>query len=101
VERMANTAALQQVEQLIARLPLSQQVMLAERVRERASATMPFARGQENTADRARHEQLRLAEELLAEVEGIEDDSRGEFKAAEAIRRTRDERILQVCPKGV
>ena len=35
-------------------------------------------------------ERLRLAEELLAEVADVEDDSQGEFDAVETLRYLRD-----------
>ena len=43
-----------------------------------------------------RDRRSRLAQELLAEVADVEDDSQGEFDSAETVRQMRDERIAQI-----
>ena len=48
-----------------------------------------------------RQKKLQLANELLAEVDDIEDDSQGELDAATDLRRFREERIKRICQSDV
>lgn len=88
---MSNKTTLEQVEQLAAQLAPQEQLALVARICEKLSAA-PLT-------EQTRLERLQLAEELLAEVAEIEDDSQGESDAAEAIRGMRDARLAQICQK--
>jgi len=93
---MANPLNLEQAERLVAQLPPLEQLKLAARICDRLS-TRPSTDLAEretdfdklNPAEQVRRERIRLAEELLAEVEDIADDSVGEFDAVAEIRRMR------------
>lgn len=98
---MASAVTLEQVEALAAQLSPQEQLKLLARIGERLSISMPPALAEESREERLRQERLLLAEELLMEVKGIEDDSQGEFDAAEAIRRMREERTAQICRSEV
>jgi len=97
---MAKPVTLEQVEELAAQLSPQEQLKLVAHISERLSNTLPGALVEGSIEERIRKERLQLAEELLAEVEDIKDDSQGEFDAAETIRRMRDERIAQICQSG-
>lgn len=94
---MAGAVTLEQVEALATQLSLQEQLKLLACISEQLSTSMPPALAEESREERLKQERLRLAEELLIEVEGIEDDSQGEFDAAEAIRRMREERTARIC----
>lgn len=94
---MAGAVTLEQVEALAAQLSPPEQLKLLVRISERLSTSTPPALAEESREEWLQQERLRLAEELLREVEGMEDDSQGEFDAAEAIGRMREERTAQIC----
>jgi len=93
---MANQVTLEQVEQLAQQLPPPERLKLVARICEQLSVTS-LAQVAESEAEPLQQARLRLAEELLAECEDIEDDSQGTSDAAETIRRMREERIRQIC----
>ena len=84
---MSDTVTLEQVEQMATQLPMTERLKLVARICEQLSAGTV-----ENKTELVREQRLRLAEELLAECSDIEDDSQGEFDAAEDIRRMREKR---------
>ena len=86
---MSNIVTVWEVEQLAAQLSPPERLKLVARICN-ATAT-------EGEAERVRQVRLQLAEELLAECNDIEDDSQGEFDATQDIRRTREERMGQIC----
>jgi hypothetical protein len=94
---MASTVTLQQVEELVGQLPPNERLKLAARICEELSGKVPEAL-QESEEERQLQERLRLADELLAECAGIEDDAQG-TDPTDVIRRLREERIAQLCPK--
>jgi len=98
---MAGKVTLERVAALAAQLSPQEQLKLVAHISERLSITLPVVLKEESKGESARKECLRLAEELLAEVEDIEDDAQGEFDAAAMIRQMRDERIAQICRRGV
>lgn len=91
---MSKKVTLEHAERLTEQLLPQEQLKLVARICERLSTT-PAA--MPTDAEQARPERLRLAEELLAEVEQIENDSQGESDAAATIRRMREARIAQIC----
>jgi len=96
---MYQRMTLEQVEQLIGQLALQELVQLLKYISERLSHALPLVTDDNQEKERIRQLRLRLANELLAEVENIEDDAQGETDAAEIVRRLRDERIAQICRK--
>lgn len=98
---MGGKVTLERVAALAAQLSPQEQLKLVAHISERLSITLPVVLKEESKGESARKERLRLAEELLAEVEDIEDDAQGEFDAAAMIRQMRDERIAQICRRGV
>ncbi|MBI1928624.1 hypothetical protein HYR99_30825 [Candidatus Poribacteria bacterium] len=105
---MTNLLNLEQAEKLVAQLPPLEQLKLVACICNRLSTTPSTGLAERETdfdklnpAEQVRRERIRLAEELLAEVEDIEDDSVGEFDAAADIRRMREERIKQICQSDV
>ena len=79
---MSNTVTLEQVEQFVTQLPPPERLRLVAHICEQLSAGIT-----EGEVERLKQARLRLAEELLAECNDIEDDSQGEFDAAQDIRR--------------
>jgi hypothetical protein len=98
---MAESMTFEQVEALAAQLPPRDQLKLVERISGRLSVTMGPVVQEGPRSDEVCDERMRLAEELLAEVEDIEDDSQGDQEAAERIQRMRDQRVGQVCQSRV
>lgn len=96
---MMQQATLKHVEQLAVQLDQPDLLQLLARIAQHLSQNSPFAANGTREKERKRQAQLQLAKELLAEVDDIEDDSRGEFDAAETIRQIRNERIAQICRK--
>jgi hypothetical protein len=94
---MANTVTLEQVEALVGKLTPTERLKLAARICDELSAQVSGAL-QDNEEEHRLQERLRLADELLAECSGIEDDAQGTDPNA-VIRRLREERISQICPK--
>ncbi len=89
---MSNTVTLREVEQLAAQLLPPEQLHLVAHICEQLSVVAT-----EGEAKQMRLAQLRLADELLAECNGIEDDSQGVLDATQDIRRMREERGRQIC----
>jgi DNA polymerase III gamma/tau subunit len=98
---MSQKVTLEQVKQLVGQLALQELLKLLAHIAERLGQALPDTADDDRERERIRHNRLQLANELLAEVEDIEDDSQGEFDAAETIRQMRDERIAQLCQKDV
>ena len=94
---MVDTMTLEQMAALVARLPPPDQLRLVAQISGQLSTILDDVIRSEGHS--LRKERLRLAEELLAEVEDTEDDSQGEFDAAETVQQLRDERTAQICPK--
>ena len=92
---MSNTVTLEQVEQFVTQLPPPERLRLVAHICEQLSAGTT-----EGEVERVKQARLRLAEELLAECNDIEDDSQGEFDATQDIRRMREERVGQICQSG-
>ena len=88
---MVGAVTQEQVKEMAAQRPVASKSQLVGDVTELLY--------QENAVG-SRRGRLKLAERLLAEVEDIEDDSQGEFDAAEDIRRLRDERDRSICPNA-
>ena len=88
-------AALEHVERLAVQLDQPDLLQLLARIAQHLSQNSPFAANGTQEKERKRQAQLQLANELLLEVENIEDDSQGNFNAAETIRRMRDGRMVQ------
>jgi hypothetical protein len=94
---MMSPVTLEEVEALVAQLPPREQLKLVAQISARLSETVHCGTAPDNAEEeRVRQERLRLADQLLAECEGIEDDSQG-IDTTELIRRMRDERIAQLC----
>ena len=93
---MAETMTLEQVETLVKQLPPTQQLRLVARICEQLSAASNIE-PMEDRMERSKYKKLRLAEDLLSEVDSIEDDSQGKFDAAADLRQLREERIKQIC----
>jgi hypothetical protein len=93
---MSYQVTLKQVEQLAEQLELPESLQLIAHLAERLGHSLPFAIDGKREKEQRRQVRLQLVNELLAEVEDVEDDSQGQFDAAEMIRRMRDERITQM-----
>lgn len=93
---MAETVTLEQIERLVRQLPPTQQLKLVARICEKLGAASNIE-PMEDKMERSKQKRLRLAEELLSEVDYIEDDSQGKFDAAADLRQLREERIKQIC----
>ena len=92
-----SAVTLEQVESLAMQLPAAERLKLAARLCEQVSSCLPEAgREAAEAAERKRQEVIRLADQLLAEVGEVKDDSQG-IDTAEVIRRMRDERIAAIC----
>jgi hypothetical protein len=92
---------MEQVERLARQLPPQDQLKLVAHLSEQLSGEVfarPARSSQENATQKDR---LLLAEELLQECVGVVDDSQGTSDAAATIRRMRDERMTQLCPRSV
>ena len=89
---MTNTVTLGEVEQLATQLPPSERLKLVARICEQLSTVAA-----QDATEQVRRIRLQLAEELLAECNDIEDDSRGEFEATQDIRQMREERVRRIC----
>ncbi len=96
----SGTVTLDQVEGLAIKLHPKDQLKLVARICEQLNLTLPNPLGQKNPDEQTWQERLRLADELLAECEGIIDDSHGSTDAAALIRGMRDERIAQIWQKN-
>jgi len=97
-----NSVTLEQVEALAMQLPAPEQLKLAARLCEQVSTNLPEARRQASEeAERKRQAALRLAEQLLAECDDIEDDSQGTTDAAAILRQQREERTAAICQRSV
>jgi hypothetical protein len=95
---MASNITLEQVEALATQLPPAERLKLAARITEQLSVNLLQAAAQQaDVEERLRQEQLRLADQLLAQCEGIEDDSQGSTDAVALLRRQREERIEAIC----
>ncbi len=92
---MSQTVTLGEVEQLAAQLPQIERLKLVAHICEQLSVTATEAE-----AERMKQVRLQLTEELLAECTCFEDDSQGEFDAAQDIQRMREERMSQICQSG-
>ncbi|MFB0545848.1 MAG: hypothetical protein ACETWB_02965 [Anaerolineae bacterium] len=97
---MSDQVTLERVERLATQLSPQEQLKLVAHITGRLSIMLPAEPAIESEQEKVRQERLKLAEELLAEVEDIEDDSQGETDAAALIRKMRAERIAQICQKG-
>jgi hypothetical protein len=92
-----SAVTLEQVEALAMQLPASERLKLAARLCEQVGSNLPEAgREASEAAERKRQEVIRLADQLLAEMGQVEDESQG-MDTAEIIRRSRDERIAAIC----
>jgi hypothetical protein len=98
---MSNTITLQQVRELAAQLPPHEQLKLAADICEQLSALQCIQTSATAVAEETRQARLQLAEQLLAECEGIEDDSQGDIDTAELVRQVRDARIAAIWQSGV
>ncbi|MGH7449996.1 MAG: hypothetical protein ACRENG_01490 [bacterium] len=96
---MSHQATLEQVEKLARQLEPQESLQLIAHITERLRNALPIAIDRKRDKERMHLARLQLANELLAEVDGLEDDSQGQSDAAEMIRRLRDERMTQICQK--
>lgn len=96
---MANEVTVEQLEALSKRLPSGERLRLVARICDQLSATLPEAATQ-GEEDQILRERLRLAKELLAEVEDVEDDAQGPHDAAADLRRMREERTWRIGRSG-
>jgi hypothetical protein len=97
---LADTISLDQMAALAAQMLPQDQLKLVARISGQLSASLAAVAEQASTDESARKQRLRLAEELLAEVEDIADDSQGQFDAVETVQQLRDGRTTQICPRG-
>ncbi len=98
---MAGSVTLEQVEALAAQLPAPERLKLAARICEQVGSGLPEAAElARDVEERKRQEALCVAEQLLAECEDVEDDSKGTSDAVEVLRQLRDERIAAICQRG-
>ncbi len=93
---MSETVALEQIEKMVEQLSPAQQLKLVAIICEHLS-TMSTIEEIEGNMKGTRQKKLQLAENLLAEVDDVEDDSEGKFDATKDIRRLREERTEQIC----
>jgi len=99
---MAEPVTLEQVETLVVQLPPKDQLKLLAHISDRLSDTLSAeSEVGSDQEQQVRDERLQLAKALCEEVEDVADDARGEFDAAEDIRRMREERVAQVCRSDV
>lgn len=99
---MPESVTLEQVETLVVQLPTKDQLRLLAHISERLSSALPVVPAVQSREERSvRDERLQLAKLLCEEVEDIADDTRGEFDAADDIRRMREERVSQLCRNDV
>ena len=93
---MAEIVELEQVEKLVEQLSPAQQLKLVSIIYEHLSTTSTIKQMEDDMKE-TRQKKLQLAKKLLAEVDNVEDDSKGKFDAAKDIRRLREERTEQIC----
>lgn len=96
---MSQQVTLEQVDRLARQLEPHSSLLLIARVAERLGKSLPAVDATEQAKAQNQQARLQLANELLAEADDIENDSQGEFEAADSIRRMRDERMAQLCQK--
>lgn len=88
---MSNMVTVEEVEQQVIQLPVSEQLKLVARICEQLSAT---ARG-ERDEEQARRNHLAQVDAWLAECDAVADSIDGAFDAAEDIRHIREERATR------
>ena len=99
---MANKVTIEKVELLARQLPPAEQLRLMGNISTNLSDTLSGEPSKKEISDaKTRQVRLQLAEELLAECKDIDDDSKGSTNGLGMLRRMRDERIGQICRKGV
>lgn len=98
---MANTATLQQVDELAANLPPHDQLKLVARVTKRLSdAVVTKSTPSNKDAERLRKERAREAAAILRECDRAAAAFTRETDCVETIRRMREERIRSICRSG-
>lgn len=91
------TATLEHVQQLANQLIWPEQLKLLKHVVEHLNQEVAVDFQNGRNEEQARRARQQLADQLLAEVEDVEDDSVGRFDAAETIQQMREERTAQLC----
>lgn len=94
---MSNRVTLEQVEQLAAKLPPSEQLKLVAHISEQLSAK-PLAAATGVDGEAMRRQREKEAGELLALCDAAAEMWGGEYDAAEEVRQMRRERDEQICP---
>lgn len=85
---MSDRTTLEEVEQQVIQLPVSEQLKLVARICEQLSITTIEERNEE----RVRREHLAQVDAWLAECDAVAENIGGKFDAAEDIRQIREER---------
>ncbi len=88
---MADPVTLDQVEELVAQLPLTEQLKVAARIFEQLSTALPAVPFEASAEERARQGRLAKLDAWLAECEKVAALWEGEFDSAADLRRIRDE----------
>ncbi len=94
---MTTSVSLEQVERMAEMLPLQDQLKLLTWVSQRLSTILPSMLEAPSMVQSLQQERLRLAEQLLEEVQAVDDDAEGTSDAAESIKQMRQERIGKLC----
>lgn len=94
---MAQTMTFEEVKVMVARLSCQDQLKLAAHLNEKLGGATRSVTEQEELEE-VRRNQLRLAEELLAECADVKDDSLGSTDAVAILRQMRDDRTARLCP---
>ena len=95
---MTNKVTIEKVESLARQLSPAEQLRLMGNISTKLSDALST---ELSVDEKTRQERLQLAEELLAECKDIDDDSKGTTNGLGMLRQMRDERIGQICRKGV
>ncbi len=88
---MADTMTLEQVEELAAQLPPTEQLKLVAHICEQLSVILPVMPLREDGEERARQERVAKLDAWLAECDKVAALWEGEFDSAADLRRIRDE----------
>lgn len=89
---MIEPVALEQVEELVAQLPPTEQLRLVAHVCEQLSTTLPAVSPEESAEEQAQRERVAQLDAWLAECDEVAELWEGEFDSAADLRRIRDER---------
>jgi hypothetical protein len=88
---MSNRVTLEEMEQMAARLPLSEQLKLIAHICEQLSATANSVADERNL-----EHQVAQADAWLAECDAVAESIEGEFDSAKDIREIREDRASRL-----